>query len=214
MNTIKLNTIGERPIKKGRASGGGGNYVYYSGTTRDFAEGVAMASIIKANMDGDIVFRPSGVFWALDANNENIIGAGFDTSMKMTSWDDSSELITVGDVIAEPSKEWTQITEKEFYGILAENEFRVYYPDMSSVPATTYKFDKGMTWEEWCNSEYNIHGFGVGGTKTRDVPPIVGVIPGHDISSNLMYKDNEGYSYYVYPSEIVESKEYFIRIPE
>lgn len=114
MNTIKLNTIGERPIKKG-AGGGGGNYVYYSGTMRDFAEGVAMASIIKANMDGDIVFMPPGVFWAPDANAGNIIGAGFDTSMKMTSWDDFSELITVGDVIAEPSKDWTQITEEEFY---------------------------------------------------------------------------------------------------
>lgn len=106
------------------ASGGGGNYVYYSGTTRDFAEGVAMASIIKANLDGDIVFMPSGVFWAPDANAENIIGAGFDTSMKMTSWDDSSELITVGDVIAEPSKEWTQITEEEFYKIPTQFEFQ------------------------------------------------------------------------------------------
>lgn len=104
------------------SANGGGDYVYYSGTMRDFAEGVAMASIIKANMDGDIVFWPSGVFWTPDANNENIIGAGFDTSMKMTSWDDSSELITVGEIIAEPSKNWTQITEEEFYDTNLGNE--------------------------------------------------------------------------------------------
>ena len=132
----------------GGASGGGGNYVYYSGTERDFAEGVAMASIIKANLDGDIVFMPSGVFWTPDANTENIIGAGFDTSMKMTSRDDSSELITVGDVIAEPSKEWTQITEEEFYKI--PTQFTVLTSE-----DVVYEFIEGQSWRDWINSSAN-----------------------------------------------------------
>lgn len=123
-------------------------YVYYSGTLRDFAEGVAMASIIKANMNGDIVFKPSGVFWSTDANRDIIIGAGFDTSMKMTSWDDSSELITVGDVIAEPSKDWTQITEEEFYKI----------PCLFTYQDNTYEYEEGQTWGEWVNSSYNTIG--------------------------------------------------------
>ena len=137
------------------ASGGGGNYVYYSGTMQDFSEGVAMASIIKANMNGDIVFKPSGVFWSTDANSDIIIGAGFDTSMKMTSWDDSSELITVGDVIAEPSKEWTQITEEEFYK--APAQFTLMYGDEPK----TFFYIEGMTWGEWVNSDYNDGNFSI-----------------------------------------------------
>ena len=138
-----------------KPASGGGNYVYYSGTMRDFAESVAMASIIKANMDGDIVFMPSWVFWSTDANSENIIGAGFDTSMKMTSWDDSSELITVGDVIAEPSKDWTQITEEEFYKSPA------WFTFILNGEPKRYDYKEGMTWGEWIDSPYNDGNFSV-----------------------------------------------------
>lgn len=112
MNTIKLNTIGEAPIKV--ATGGGENYVYYSGTIRDFAEGISLSSIIKANIDNEIFFIPTGYFLGSDYDLNNIIGAGYDLSMKINPFE-SQEMFTIGEFIAEYSKEWTQITEEEFY---------------------------------------------------------------------------------------------------
>lgn len=161
-------------------------YVYYSGTLRDFAEGVAMASIIKANMNGDIVFKPSGVFWSTDANRDIIIGAGFDTSMKMTSWDDSSELITVGDVIAEPSKDWTQITEEEFYKI----------PCLFTYQDNTYEYEEGQTWGEWVNSSYNTIGAYVGVPKGLSEEFIMR-------DSNLIILEQNTYIW-VKPSDLIQ----------
>lgn len=161
--------------------------MYYSGTEDDFVEWIALASIIKATMDGDIVFWPSGVFWTPDANAENIIGAGFDTSMKMTSWDDSSELTTVGDVIAEPSKEWTQITEEEFYKI----------PRLFTYQDETYEYEEGQTWGEWVNSSYNTIGAYVG------VPE--GFSEGYIMrESNLIILERNT-SIWIKPSDLIKS---------
>lgn len=115
MNTIKLNTIGERPIKKG---GGGGNYVYYSGTMRDFSEFLSLASMAKVAADSGIIYYPMGMALYPDTftSETNIIGAGFDLSMKI-SHPASGELTTVGDVLAEFGVDWTQITEEEFYAL-------------------------------------------------------------------------------------------------
>lgn len=136
--------------------GGGGNYVYYSGTLLDdFDQNIGMSSILKVNIDSTILFLPSimalGEFGGLDS----LISAGFDLSMKVTDTE-SGELITVGDVIAEPSKDWTQITEEEFYKVA---------PDPWAGPTTnvtryngevvTINYEEGMTWYEWCNSELN-----------------------------------------------------------
>lgn len=97
------------------SGGGGGNYVYYSGTGDDFVEWLAVASIIKATTDKGILLMPQGDFIISGTKPDNVIGAGFDTSMKLKSFASAFELTTVGDVIAEPSKDWTQITEEEFY---------------------------------------------------------------------------------------------------
>ena len=113
MNTIKLNTIGERPIKKGAS--GGGNYVYYSGGGNDFGMYGMVASNWKVKADSAITFKTTGQVLGMGSfNPEDVMGAGFDLSMKMTE-PVSGELVTVGEAIAEPSKNWTQITEEEFY---------------------------------------------------------------------------------------------------
>ena len=176
------------------ASGGGGNYVYYSGTLQDFSEGVAMASIIKANMNGDIVFMPSGVFWTTDANNENIIGAGFDTSMKMTSWGDSSELITVGDVLAEPSKEWTQITEEEFYKIPTQFTFT-----LNGEPKK-YVYEEGMTWGEWIDSPYNDGNFSV---KDANMGEGIQAYAHYEYSA-IGYNNTDDERLYVKPTDLIQ----------
>lgn len=133
------------------ASGGGGNYVYYSGTGDDFVEWLALASIIKATTDKGILLMPQGDFIISGTKPDNVIGAGFDTSMKLKSFASSFELTTVGDVIAEPSKEWTQITEEEFYKI----------PHLFTYNDTTYEYEEGQTWGEWVNSSYNDGNFSI-----------------------------------------------------
>lgn len=192
------------------SSGGGGNYVYYSGTMRDFSEGGSMASIIRANKGGDVAFMPSGLFFGMGNNPENIIGAGFDTSMKMTSWDDSSELITVGDVLGEMFNEWTQITEDEFY---LKSHFMItngiLNADDSTLPLT-FKYDEGMTWREWINSPYNAYGYfiedqqviGVFVRKTRE---------GFPESCPIAYSGFDG-SVTVTPDEKIEGRGYFIYV--
>lgn len=91
---------------------GGGNYVYYSGEGNDFGMFGMFASVWKVNDNSATAFWTAGMATAFESGN--VMGAGFDLSMKMTERV-SGELVTVGEAIAEPSKEWTQITEEEFY---------------------------------------------------------------------------------------------------
>lgn len=151
MNTIKLNTIGEAPIKKGGASGGG-SYVYYRGTMKDFQDYALLSSIAKMDFNGQTVFPPTAF-----SNIENIIAVGFDVSMKITN-PENMTMITVGDFIAEASKGWTQITEEEFYrdsNALEDGYFRV----LSEYENTNVilQYDDGMTWRDWINSHYNLN---------------------------------------------------------
>lgn len=146
MNTINLNTIGERPVKK-VAGASGGNFVYYSGGIQDFGEPVVFASIIKTT---DMLFTSSG-YWVMKGAFENIKGAGFDLSIKM-SHPDSGEFVTIGEIITKFSKNWTQITEEEFYKM--PNQFTFH----DGETAKTYYYDESMTWEEWVNSNYNTEG--------------------------------------------------------
>lgn len=141
------------------ANGGGGNYVYYSGAN-GCEEFVLFASIIKANIDSEIVFFPTGLFmsmYGVDGFVEGLISAGFDLSMKITI-PGSSELVTVGDFIANVSKKWTQITEEEFYrdpNALEDGYFRVS-SDYENTDVIL-QYDDGMTWRDWINSHYNLN---------------------------------------------------------
>jgi hypothetical protein len=127
----------------------GGNYVYYSGGGNDFGTYGMLASILKVNTNSAVIFVPIAMAISGSSFDPNsMIGAGFDLSMKI-SHPESGELVTVGEAIAEPSKNWTQITEEEFYKI----------PTMVAIDFSGetkyYAYEEGMTWGEWVNSEYS-----------------------------------------------------------
>lgn len=153
MNTIKLNTIGEAPIKKGGASGGGGggNYVYYRASVSEMGGYAGYSSVVKANFKGTNVFLPF-----VDAQNigMDILEWGFDTNLKITN-PENMTMTTVGDFIAEPSKNWTQITEEEFYKIPTQFTF------ILDGEPKWYDYKEGMTWGEWIDSPYNDGNFSV-----------------------------------------------------
>lgn len=128
-------------------------YAYYSGGKDDFIENIMLSSILKVNTDSVISFAPTGMILDLvDLNN--IIGVGFDLSMKITHIS-SGELVTVKDVIVEPSKEWTQITEEEFYKIPTQFTVR-------TSEDVVYEFVEGQSWRDWINSSANPGNFHIG----------------------------------------------------
>lgn len=128
MNTIKLNTIGERPIKKGGASGGGGNYVYYDIRGADLTNStwldaaLSFSSIIRLAKDGFALYPPAG--FAANYIQKGAVLQAFmiPTSLRYTQintnnntvtkveWSTFDEVIKILDEANVP-----RITEEEFY---------------------------------------------------------------------------------------------------
>lgn len=81
-------------------------------------------------------------------------------------------------------------------------EFTVSYPGMGVEP-TTYSCDEGMTWREWCDSEYNTLGYIV------DDSEIIGVVPEFGYTGSVMYKTPDE-RYYSLPDDLIESREYYL----
>lgn len=174
---------------EGEISAGSGNYVYYSGGMYDFAEAFALVSILKVKGDSTKAFLTMGMAqFGTSFNPENIIGVGFDLSMKI-----NDGLVTVGDLIANASKNWTQITEEEFYrdpNALEDGRFRVL-SDYENTDVIL-QYDEGMTWRDWVNSSYNLN-------PTTNKPYLK--IDGEDIywkysdgMSGSIQKEQDGYS--------------------
>lgn len=100
-------------MKKVAGGGGGGNYVYYRASLDEIGDYAGVSSVVKAYSNGAYIFIS-----LVDAINLNmdVLEWGFDTNLKITNpW--NMTIITVGDLIAEISKNWAQITEEEFYNI-------------------------------------------------------------------------------------------------
>lgn len=161
MNTIKLNTIGT-PVKKvagGGASGGGGNYVYYRGTYDDFGESfLVYASVVKRAKYQGLQFEPIGVVMDHQSYYDGIEAVAFDLSMKIIN-PNTGEYISVGDYIAEPSKDWTQITEEEFYPQQPPKPAHTITVHSDVGEVLTIGYDEGMTWADWTMSDYNTLGW-------------------------------------------------------
>jgi hypothetical protein len=158
MNTIKLNTIGERPIKKSGASGGGGggNYVYYNKPSDgNLIPLVQFASVGKVNKNGIIVFLPATQTILYGIDSDNILALGFDMSLKVTDFE-TLKLVTIGEILDAIGEDLPRLTEEEFYKVA---------PDPWAGPTlnvtryngeiVTINYEEGMTWYEWCNSELN-----------------------------------------------------------
>ena len=179
MNRIKLNTIGERPIKKGGASGGG-NYVYFdtSSITEFGNETNALygyACLIKEQIsNGDIIVVTN--YWSYC--NTPPLAVCIDLNLKITAWDESGqnplpEMTTIGEDIAKYASwilDLPRLTEEEFYKV-APDPWTGPTLDVtrSNGEIVTINYEEGMTWYEWCNSELNNTEFvcyGNGDSKT------------------------------------------------
>ena len=127
---------------------GGGNYVYYRGTYDDFGDSFfPYASVVKRDKYKGVRFVPIGIVMFDQSYYNEIEAVAFDLSMKIIN-PHTGEFITVGDYIAEPSKEWTQITEEEFYKI--PTQFMVLTSE-----DVVYEFIEGQSWRDWINSSAN-----------------------------------------------------------
>lgn len=115
MNTIKLNTIGERPIKKGGASGGGGNYAYYNKPSDgNLNLLVQFASVGKVDINGIIGVIPATQIILYGIESDNILALGFDMSLKVTDGE-TLKMVTIGEILDARGVDLPQITEEEFY---------------------------------------------------------------------------------------------------
>ena len=210
MNTIKLNTIGERPIKKGGAGGGGGNkYTYYdiSGLSEEDKRSILALSLYsKVNWDGGYEISPATDIFVFNYPVERVLAIATDLSFRLIINRQHETIASMFDKYY-PSliSKVAEITENEFYGILLDNEFEVGNSDSGILP-TTFKFDKGMTWQDWCNSEYNIYGYYI---DKENHMMVNGKIGGSNTSVYLSFFDNSAYSTMVFGRDLVESRRYF-----
>lgn len=212
MNTIKLNTIGERPIKKG--AGGGGNYVYYD-TSSIPMEDERMQMLLQISysvkevmLNGLMVFSTNAM--RVDVANP-IIAVGIDPNLKLSVADSSGEIpaktLSLGEMIAEYASwilDLPSLTEEEFYKI--PPQFTVRYSGMSVEP-TTYSYDEGMTWREWCDSVYNTLGYTIG----VDDSEVIGVVPGFGGTGSVRYNTPDE-RYTSRPDDLIESREYYLNL--
>jgi hypothetical protein len=116
MNTIKLNTIGEAPIKKSGASGGGGNYVYYRCSIDDIAELAVWASVVKISNKGITEFNGLSYIYMAQLDLNSVIAFGFDPNLRVTNYS-TGEVTALGEFAIPILDNFgiPRITEEEFY---------------------------------------------------------------------------------------------------
>lgn len=116
MNTIKLNTIGEAPIKKGAGGGGGNKYTYYDISRlseEDKAKAMDYAYVAK-EIDGESIYYDCiGLKYRNDYIS-GIVAIGVDLSARVSGGDG---LITIAEASEGLFDNLPRVTEEEFYGI-------------------------------------------------------------------------------------------------
>ena len=128
-------------------SAGGGDKAIYS----------LMSQLTRSEGDGK-VFIHSGCF-NTEVRGMQVIAYGVDLSTKLVNTlNDSVEIKTLGESLAglydDPSY-FEEITEEQFYDL---NTLLTPQEITFTVSGVEYTALSGMTWEEFCNSEYNIGG--------------------------------------------------------
>ena len=117
MNTIKLNTIGEAPIKK--VAGGGGNYAYFdiSGLSDGGKESFfSFASLAKLLQDGSVAVIPMALSLLMKSPTSSYLALAVDESAKILM---NGEYATIGEMlsgVAGPALP-PRLTEEEFYSL-------------------------------------------------------------------------------------------------
>ena len=188
MNTIKLNTIGERPIKKG--GGGGNKYTYYdiSGLSEeDKPKAMDYAYVAKEIDGGSIYYDCMGMKYRNNYTS-GIIAIGVDFSARVGGPDG---LFTIAETSEGLFDNLPRITEEEFYKI--PTQFTFYDGETTK----TYFYNEGMTWDEWIDSPYNDGNFSV-----RDAYLDEGLLPYVDYDGNIVQMDGD----YVKPHMPIQNK--------
>ena len=183
MNTIKLNMIGERSIKKaagGSTGGGGGGLKYYKLTPlskEDKFNAALYASLISA---GDYIDTPISYIdgessdW-LGNHADGIFAIAINVGAKRGYPRDGCVSILEEALQYVPALVDCEITEEEFY----KNRTFVVF-NFSGI-CVNYEYEEGQTWGEWVNSEYSGGKFTIigeyieapnGRVHNRDVSPV------------------------------------------
>ena len=166
MNTIKLNTIGEAPIKKGGASGGCGDggikYTYYdvSSLREDIKSSVAMcASLSKCGAVNEFEIFPA--LGLLKYPPDALFAIAVDLSAETIVMGQSE---TVAELLERSRGDYdlVEITKETFYGIKPDstNTMTIDFQGMNNecletVNEVTFAYKDGMTWGEWISSGCN-----------------------------------------------------------
>lgn len=211
MNTIKLNTIGERPIKKGGASGGGGGLTYFDLTSEMNYDviydilGISCVAKYKENDWTSIIQAPA---IAGDISSP-CVAIGIDLNCRVNDVDEQSnfisEMTTLGEFFSRFRPEmtaWPRITEEEFYDTSVPTFNFVIYGDRDkNEKIGTYEYVQGMTWRDWVGSPFNTDSY------TNDIGSIE--LPGRE---GIIYERERAHSYaQVSPADTIESwKDYVI----
>ena len=174
MNTIKLNTIGEAPVKK--VAGGGENFKYFSLSEYNDNDDVKYwacvygqyikyqwhqssdDSQIPPQVSGKVSIRTGGGVYDLYWDEIDFLTVAVDMDARHydegdEAWfDPKSKLEMWSGVKFSDLKE---ISKEEFYEI---PQIFTFKPSQVSDELKYYMYKEGQTWGEWVNSSYNTIG--------------------------------------------------------
>jgi hypothetical protein len=212
MNTIKLNTIGERPIKKGGASGsGGGGLTYFDLTSEmnyDAIYQVLDVSCVAKYKENDWTSLIQAPAVAGDLGS-TCVAIGIDLNCRVNDVDEQFNYIpkmtTLGEFLSRFFPEmvaWPRITEEEFYDTSVPTYKVVIYGGRDKEEKIgTYEYVQGMTWQDWVGSRFNTDSY------TNDIGSIK--LPGRE--GMLYVREMANLFDQVSPAETIESwKDYVI----
>ena len=142
---------------EGEISGGGGMaYFDVRGKADSLGELFMFAYCRRLNTGEYTGYVPPFV---IQNNLDSVEAVSIPTNVTMRIGAEGS-IFSTSDIVSQFEETGAvRITREQFYGELPKSyTFTVEY-DGYDIEPTTYKYDEGMTWEDWCNSSYNIHGF-------------------------------------------------------
>lgn len=140
------------------SGGGSGDYVYYLAVPQAVGEIYPLSSIVRVHSSEGIATFLTPTVCITNDQESGFIAIGFDASLKITNLQEDAELgiTTIGESVIPILDQagLIRITEEQFYGILPA------YCILNLVDKSSHiiRFDEGMTWREWINSDYNTLG--------------------------------------------------------
>ena len=129
------------------ASGGGGDRYIEAWDGNGNSTLIQFYPLVKTFLNNKlIIIPPAAVSQDVYAKN-NAVAVYYNSAQKASDATNPNMLIPIDDLFEDLPGGGEDMTKEEFYDM-----------DVVVVENFQYKFDKGMTWEEWCNSKYNTRG--------------------------------------------------------